>query len=147
VIADTSGIAFDPVDQIVGLSMWVGYADAREQMGVSLVDFQWTAESHPSQFYARQERAKVFSEASAYRADEPVRVAWQDIEEPKRLDWVGVFRAEGDTKQRLAFRFLAGASSGRMELPPLRVPGRYELRLFRDDKWDIVDVSERFEVR
>jgi hypothetical protein len=147
VIADTSAIAFDAVDQVVGVSLLAGYRDAREQMRISVANFQWEAQSHPSGFYERQERATVASEAPVYRPDEPLSVTWRDIEEPSRLDWIGVFPAGGDLKQRVEFGFLGGASSGRMRLPALSVPGRYELRLFRNDRWDVVTISAPFEVR
>ena len=106
----------------------------------------------------REEHAKIMgllnaklqtaieAEKTVYSASEPVRARWSGVEEPARFDWLGVYPAGDQKAPRLAYKLTGGMAEGTTEIPANFVPGKYDLRLFRDSDWDLLGVSAPFEV-
>jgi hypothetical protein len=146
VVADTTRIAFAAANEVARVQLVEGLEDDRSPLPIPVGGFAWSAQSYPAQFFANRERARIHSEAQAYQVGERIRVSWQDLEEPSPKDWVGVYREKAGMRERLDVRYTTGRAAGRMDLRGMP-PGRYEVRLFRDNGWALAATSEPFEVR
>ena len=146
VIADLSGVPISGRDVVLRLQLGPGSASTGEPLPLPLASYRWSAESFAPGFFAHPPRGHVASEARVYTTHEGIRVRWSGVAAPESGDWVGVYPVDDEKAARLTYAQLEGAASGRAEMRALFVPGRYELRLFRDDAWDMLAVSEPFDV-
>ena len=108
------------------------------------------AETPPFQFEKPDARARVFLGASSVEGGEHVVASWDGISDPSPRDWIGVFPVGGSEQDRIATKFLNGATEGRTIVPfPLRLQssppvGDLELRLFANGTWVRLATSEPF---
>jgi hypothetical protein len=144
--ADASALPLADRDIVLRIQLGARSGNVGQPLSIPLAYYSWSKERHEPAFYARRTTATVQPEKTVYSALEPVRVKWSGIKEPSRLDWVGIFPAGDERALRRTFKVTGGASSGEMEMQPMFYPGKYDLRLFRDNNWDLLATSEPFEV-
>ena len=79
-----------------------------------------------------------------------VTATWAGIATPTPKDWVGVWAVgQPDTDvTRIAVKYTGGGASGSVALtiPGTTAPGSYEIRLFANDSWTRLAISEVFVV-
>jgi hypothetical protein len=128
VLADTSGLRFEPRDQIVTAQI----VPRREAMGAGLdlpvIAHRWLAQAEPPGFYEARSSVKV--ERASYGSVEPVRVSWSALERPSSKDWIGLFPVGVPGAGKVVWAHTNGASSGSLELTPTLKAGKFEARLF-----------------
>jgi hypothetical protein len=144
VIVDTSGLPIAGRDMIVRVQL--GAPNIGEPLSMPLQTYAWSAQAHPAAYFERQLRVKVEAEKALYGALETVRVRWSGIDEPARFDWIGIYPAGDPKAARRTYKLTGGSSAGSMDMQPMFVPGKYDLRVFRDNNWDLLGVSAPFEV-
>lgn len=145
VIADTSGLDFAPVDQVITAQLVKKGEKLGAGLDVPVRTYQWSAERMPPAFY--EEGVPTVRAASAnYSLTDAVEVSWQNVSDPRKLDWIGIFPVGGGGASRMGFAYTGGKPGGTTVLPAVGRPGRYELRLFRNDLWDSIATSEPFTV-
>jgi len=146
VVADTSRLPIMDRDVVLRVQLRAPGGGSGEPLPLPLATFRWSRESHAASFYTPEPHGHVESMARTYSVVEPISVRWKGVQDPGRDDWVGVFPVGDDRAARLTYAYLGGASAGTAEMRPPFIPGRYELRLVRANGWDILGVSEPFEV-
>jgi hypothetical protein len=140
IVADTSGVAFAELDQLVSLQIVPKGGRMGSGLNLPLVSYEWSAERHPPEYY-EEGVPKVRAAASAYSALDAIPVSWQDLREPTRNDWIGVFPVGGGPTTRVNMSRTDGTEAGTVVLPPTRRGGEFEVRLFRNLGWESVATS------
>lgn len=145
ITVDTSGIRFGEVDQILTAQLvpWNG------KMGVGvnapLASYRWSAERRPAAYF-QEGMGTVSTPSETYSSSDPIPVAWEKLADPARLDWVGIFPVGTANAERISFKFTEGKEGGQLSLPAIGRPGKFELRMFRNNGWESVAVSNPFNV-
>ncbi|MEP7068150.1 MAG: hypothetical protein ABI789_02870 [Usitatibacter sp.] len=145
VVVDTSGLALEPVDQILTAQIVTRKATMGAGMGVPLASYRWSADRRPPAFWV-EGLAGVESGALTYSTVDPISVRWERLRDPGKHDWIGLFPVDGNLASRLSFAFVGGKEAGELTLPAVPQPGEFELRLFRDKDWDAIAASKTFTV-
>ena len=145
VIADTSGLALEPVDQVLSAQIVRHNAKMGQGMGIPLVGYRWSNEKRPLAFY-EEGVAAVESASASYSPLDSVFATWERLRDGAKYDWIGLFPVDGNVASRLSFAFTDGKEAGKLTLPAVGNTGRYELRLFRDKDWESIAVSKPFTV-
>ena len=116
-----------------------------EPLPLPLAAYRWTAAVPAATFSARHLPSTVQPLSPVFTVDDPIRARWADVKDPEGDEWIGIFPA-GDMKSaRLTFAQIRGKRSGEATMRAM-APGKYELRLFRENGWDLLAVSTPFEV-
>lgn len=73
---------------------------------------------------------------------------WSNISAPTPTDWIGLYALGSTDTSYLARRYTTGSSSGTVpfEVPASTAAGPYEIRLFSQDTYQRLAVSNRFDV-
>ena len=73
---------------------------------------------------------------------------WAGIPSPTALDWLGLYTPGGDTAY-LAWRYTTGTASGNVPftIPGTITPGTYELRLWSNNGFTRLAISNSFTVQ
>jgi hypothetical protein len=145
VLADTSSLSLEAVDQILTAQLVPRNAKMGAGMGVPLASYRWSSERRPASFY-EEGLAAVESASVTYSTLDPISASWVRLGDPARLDWIGLFPVGGSGASRISFAFTDGKEEGKLVLPPVPQAGRFELRLFRDNGWESIAVSEPFTI-
>jgi hypothetical protein len=146
VIADVSALGLAGRDVILRAQLISGSGEGVQALPIPLASYRWSAETYPASFYEHPSRVKIETERKVYGVLETVQVRWSGIEEPARFDWIGVYPAGDPKAVRLTYKVTGGRVAGTWEIQPMFAPGKYDLRLFRDNDWDRLGVSAPFEV-
>jgi hypothetical protein len=77
-----------------------------------------------------------------------VTAGWNGICAPTIRDWVGIFAPNAANSAYVAWSYTPGTASGSLQLtvPPTLAPGTYELRLFSNNSYTRLAVSNSFSV-
>lgn len=72
--------------------------------------------------------------------------SWQGMSAPSAADWVGLYHRWAPASDYLAWAYTGGGSSGSLHLPlPAGLPhGDYEIRMFRNDGFTVIDFDLLF---
>jgi hypothetical protein len=146
VLVDTTGLDLAGRDLVLRLQLKARLAVAGDPLPVALASFDWTPARPRSAFAANPLPASVESSSPIYGSADPITVRWAGIPDPDKRDWVGVYPVGGGSAVRLAYIDINWKSDGDAKMGPLRAPGKYELRLFRENGWDLLAVSAPFDV-
>jgi hypothetical protein len=146
VLADTSALSLTAEDQVFLAELVEPYGKMGSPMNVALASYTWSSVARPVTFY-RQTVANVSAEATSFQQLDRIHASWDHIPEPAKQDWIGVFPVDGKDETRVCFEFIGGGTAGSLQLPPINAPpGQYELRLFRNNSWILMAISQPFAV-
>jgi len=140
VVADTSGLDFASVDQVITAQLVNKGEKMGKGMDVPVVSYRWSAERMPPAWYEEGAPA-VQAAAASYSTGGSIDVAWRNLSEPEKHDWIGLFPEGGDGASRVSFAYTHGKVEGTTVLPAVGRAGRFELRLFRNDGWESIATS------
>jgi hypothetical protein len=73
-----------------------------------------------------------------------VTAAWSGIAKPTAKDWIGLYKPGAGNRPSIAWRYTTGAASGDVPftIPSSVAAGTYELRLFANDGYTLLAVSQ-----
>lgn len=140
VVADTSGLDFAPVDQVITAQLVNEGEKMGKGMNMPLMSYSWSAERWPPSWYAEGVPA-VHGVSASHAIGDSIDVAWRNLSEPQKHDWIGLFPEGGDIRSRVSFAYTRGKVDGTTVLPAVPLAGRFELRLFRNDGWESIATS------
>ncbi len=100
---------------------------------------------------AASQPATLTATPTSIGAGGTITAAWSGIASPTTKDWIGLYLSsapQGSSTPSLAWRYTTGAASGNVPLtiPATLAPGTYQLRLFANNGYTRLAVSNSFVV-
>jgi len=81
-----------------------------------------------------------------YISGEEIRVAFKNAPAKTKRDWIGIYRENSEEKDYLYWQYLNGLTDGEISFTVPKEIGTYEIRMFNDDRYQTIAVSNPFQI-
>jgi len=88
----------------------------------------------------------ITTNQEVYKPGEEIKVTYKNAPAKTTRDWIGVYRESSDESGYLSWQYLDGNTEGELSFIAPRDEGEYNLRMFDDDSYNAIAISEIFSV-
>ncbi len=88
----------------------------------------------------------ITTDKVVYKPGEEIKVTYENAPAKTTRDWIGVYRETSDESGYLSWQYLNGKTEGELSFIAPRDEDSYNLRMFDDDSYNTLTVSEPFNV-
>ncbi len=88
----------------------------------------------------------ITTNKNVYRPGEEIKATFKNAPAKTTRDWIGVYKESSDESGYLSWQYLDGNSEGELSFIAPRDEGDYNLRMFDDDSYNTIAMSESIRV-
>ena len=88
----------------------------------------------------------ITTDKQVYTPGEEIKITFKNAPAETSSDWIGLYPSSSDESDYLSWQYLQGEKEGEITFTSPRDPGEYNIRLFNDDSYNTIAVSNVFKV-